>query len=338
MFRSSLLYASQHSNPLYPLEGIENIPIGFLGGFIISLCLHSISDHENIFSGLCPSRSTPNFPRIFGLPPRHCAFREFDGTLVRHGKYVFLDVLWLAKVLKPLLNHKDEEAYNGSLKLGDTGDTCITLSDQLDIASWGRLKKEGILEPRLARALWPDDLSEYLLPTLVSLGLAFSLGDDARNDPAGGLVVLLRLEPSRPARVGKEMDRIRADAASTFTAKWEFFLGVPPGAIEKVLTRCCGMGGVRMFWRFGVFLHSSFGDGGGSGGRFAAALEYSSRGNRLTADLFGDISNPAPWAALSYVMSIVRSMLLEFPGLACKGSLGCPLHGDAMPLTFTVSL
>ncbi|CAN0198641.1 unnamed protein product, partial [Scytosiphon promiscuus] len=29
------------------------------------------------------------------------------------------------RILKPLLNHKDQESYNGSVKLGDTGDTCI---------------------------------------------------------------------------------------------------------------------------------------------------------------------------------------------------------------------
>ncbi|CAN0256450.1 unnamed protein product, partial [Scytosiphon promiscuus] len=53
------------------------------------------------------------------------SIREFDGSLVRHEMFIFLDVVWLARVLKPLLNHKDEESYNGSVKLGDTGDTCI---------------------------------------------------------------------------------------------------------------------------------------------------------------------------------------------------------------------
>lgn len=267
------------------------------------------------------------------MPPRRRACREFDGSLVRHEMFVFLDVVWLARVLKPLLNHKDEESYNGSVKLGDTGDTCITLRDPLDIASWCRLKGEGILEPRLAQAMWPAGLSEYVLPTLLSLGLAFSLG----NDPAGGLVVLLRLKSGRPARVGKVMDTFRSKNAPVFTASWKFFLGVPPGAIEKVLTRCCSIGGVRAFWRFGVLVHGSFGDGGGSSGIFAVVLEYSSIGNELTAQCYGDVSNPAPWVALSYAISAVRVMLLEFPGLRSKGSLRCPQHGDAMPLTTTVS-
>ncbi|CAN0252568.1 unnamed protein product, partial [Scytosiphon promiscuus] len=94
-----------------------------------------------------------------------------------------------------------------------------------------------------------------------------------------------------------------------------FFLGVPPGAIEKVLTRCCSIGGVRVFWRFGVLVHGSFGDEGGSSGIFAVVLEYSPSGNELTAQFYGDMSNPAPWVALSYVISAVRSILSEFPGL-----------------------
>ncbi|CAN0189484.1 unnamed protein product [Scytosiphon promiscuus] len=257
------------------------------------------------------------------------SIREFDGSLVRHEMFVFLDVVWLARVLKPLLNHKDQESYNGSVKLGDTGDTCITLRDPLHIALWNRLKEEGILEPRLAQAMWPAGLSEYVLPTLLSPGLAFSLGDD----PAGGLVVSLRLKSVRPARVGKVMDTFRSKNAPVFTASWKFFLGVPPGAIEKVLTRCCSIGGVRVFWRFGVLVHGSFGDEGGSSGIFAVVLEYSPRGNELTAQLYGDVSNPAPWVALSYVISAVKFMLLEFTGLRSTGSLRCPQHNDAMPLT-----
>ncbi|CAN0376536.1 unnamed protein product, partial [Ectocarpus sp. 4 AP-2014] len=65
------------------------------------------------------------------------------------------DVVWLSRILKPLLNHKDTETFEGFVKLGDNGDSCITLRDQVDIASWRRLKSEGILEPRLAHVIWP---------------------------------------------------------------------------------------------------------------------------------------------------------------------------------------
>ncbi|CAM9389199.1 unnamed protein product [Ectocarpus fasciculatus] len=251
--------------------------------------------------------------------------REFDGSLVRHEKFVFLDVIWLARILKPLLNHKDQRTSRGRVYLGDTGDSRITLHDQSDIASWYRLKNEGVLEPRLACAMWPDGLSEYVLPTLASLGFTFPLEDD----PEDGLVVLLRLEPNRPESVGKVIDTFCSGLTPAFNASWKIFLGVPPGAVEKVLTRCCGLGGVRTFWRYGVLVH------GGLGVQderrtFAVVLEYSSTDNELTAQIFGDISTPAAWVALSYVMSAVRLMLVDFPGLHWEGSLMCPQHGDAM--------
>ncbi|CAM9482299.1 unnamed protein product, partial [Ectocarpus sp. 13 AM-2016] len=253
------------------------------------------------------------------------SIREFNGSLVRHEKFVFLDVVWLARILKPLLNHKDQRTFDGLVKLGDTGDTRITLDDSSDIASWGRLKIEGVLEPRLAYAMWPDGLSEYVLPTLVSLGLTFPL----EGDPDDGMVVLLRLEPNRPESVGEVIDTFCSGLTPAFSASWEIFLGVPPGAVEKVLTRCCGLGGVRTFWRYGVLVHGGLGDLDGRG-VFAVVVEYSSNNNELTAQIFGDISTPAPWVALSYVMSAVSLMLVDFPGLRWKGSLKCPQHGNEM--------
>lgn len=82
--------------------------------------------------------------------------REFDGTLVRHETFVFLDVIWLTRILKPLLNHKDTELFDGKVFLGDTGDTGIILDDEGHIEAWNRLKQEGVLEPDLARVMWPD--------------------------------------------------------------------------------------------------------------------------------------------------------------------------------------
>ncbi|CAM9727538.1 unnamed protein product, partial [Ectocarpus fasciculatus] len=233
------------------------------------------------------------------------SIREFDGSLVRHDAFVFLDVVWLAEILKPLLNHKDEETFDGSVKLGDAGDARTTLDAPSDIVSWHRLKREGILEPRLAKAIWPAGLSDYVLPTLALLGLTFPL----ENDPADGLVVLLRLDPGRPERVRKVVDTFRSGLAPALTASWKIFLGVPPGAVEKVLTRCCNLGGVRTFWRSGVLVHGCLGDRDESG-TFAVVVQYSSSGNELTAYVYGDRSNPAPWTALSYVGSAVRSMLL----------------------------
>ncbi|CAM9663253.1 unnamed protein product, partial [Ectocarpus sp. 12 AP-2014] len=107
------------------------------------------------------------------------------------------------------------------------------------------------------------------------------------------------------------------------------FLGVPPGSIEKVLTRCCTLGGVQTFWRYGVLVHGGLGVED-EHRTFAVVVEYSSTENELVAQVFGGISTPGPWMAMSYVMSAVSLVLVDFPGLRWKGSLTCPQHGDGM--------
>ena len=256
--------------------------------------------------------------------------REYQGSIVRHGAYVFLDVAWLATILKPLLNHRDgEDPFSGSLSLGDTG---ITLETDEHIASWKRLKHSGVLEPALARVLWPNGLSEYVLPTLDSLGLTHPLDGDS----AGGLVVLLRLGKERPEGVGKELDDFRHDHRAVLSATWKVFMGVPPGAIEKVLARCCGIGVLRTFWRFGVLIQGGF-DAVAAVKTFALLIEYSHDKTELDMKVYGDICTAAPWAALSHGLSVVREMCLEFPGLRWRASLRCPQHDEDMQISNAVS-
>ena len=256
--------------------------------------------------------------------------REHEGSLVRHAAYVFLDVTWLAKILKPLLNHRDtEDSLRGSLSLGDTG---ITLSDD-DIAFWKRFKETGILKPQLARALWPDGLSDYVLPTLKSLSLAHQLDDDVSE----GLVVLLRLGEERPPDVGRELDHFQDKHTPALSVTWENLMGVPPGAIEKLLVRCCGIGSLRIFWRFGVLIQGCLG-GGIAGKTFALLVEYAHERNEIDMKVYGNIGNAAPWVALSLGISALRTTCLEFPGLPWRASLKCPQHHHQdMPIRKAVS-
>ena len=86
--------------------------------------------------------------------------REFDGTIVRRETFVFLDVVWLTRILKPLLNHKDFERHDGSVFLGELDDTGIVLTKEEDIDSWNRLK--GCL---LYTSPSPRDLSTSRMPS-----------------------------------------------------------------------------------------------------------------------------------------------------------------------------
>ncbi|CAN0315441.1 unnamed protein product [Ectocarpus sp. 6 AP-2014] len=252
--------------------------------------------------------------------------REHEGSLVRHETYVFLDVTWLAQILKPLLNHRDDEdPLRGDVSLGDTG---ITLKEDKHIASWNRLKGHGVLEPELAGVLWPDGLSDYVLPTLDSLGLTYPLDDDS----AEGLVVLLRLDEERPEDVGRELDDFRRDHTAVLSVKWKNFLGVPPGAIEKMLTRCCRLGTLRTFWRFGVLVQGSLG-GGMAAKTFALLIEYSYDKCEVDMEVYGSISTAAPWAALSFGISVFQAVCSEFPGLRWRASFKCPQHEQDMQIS-----
>lgn len=238
---------------------------------------------------------------------------------------------WLAKILKPLLYHRDVENFCGSLSLGGTG---ITLDDEEHIVSWKRFKETGVLKPALADVLWPDGPSDYVLPALASLVLAHPLDGNSGD----GLVVLLRLGQERPKGVGKELDDFRrVHTAVVLNVTWKIFLGVPPGAIEKVLTQCCSIGALRTFWRFGVLIQGGLGKVS-PGKTFAFLIEYSQETSEIDMKVYGDIGKAAPWAALSFGVSVVRTMCSDFPGLRWRASLSCPQHDQDMPISKAMSL
>ncbi|CAM9393730.1 unnamed protein product, partial [Laminaria digitata] len=255
------------------------------------------------------------------------SIREFEGTVVRHESFVFLDVVWLTRILKPLLNHKETKRSDGKISLGDTGGTPIILEESRHVECWNRLKEAGILEPELARIMWPS-IFQYVLPTLASLGLTFPL----ESDPAEGLVVLLRLGEERPDTVGNAIDAFLLKHSAVLNVRWECFLGFPPGAIEKVLARCCRIGSVQTFWRFGVLVQGALSGSEGTGS-FALVLEYSSDPNQLDLKVYGDICTVAPWAALAYAISTVKVMAMDFPGLTTRAFVGCPEHGQDMVIS-----
>ena len=278
-----------------------------------------------------------------GIPPPMChtprghhvgadVRREFDRTVVGPETFVFLDVVWLTKILKQWLNHKESERRGGSAFLVNTRDTGIVLTKEEDIDSWNRLKDEGVLEPALARVMWPV-LFEYVVPTLASLGLTFP----PEVDPAEGLVVLLRLGTDRPLSVGEGIDEFRSEHSSVLDAHWTFFCGVPLGAIEKVLTRCCRIGTVQTFWRFGVLVNGRLNGNDGSGSLFLV-LEHSSGSNELDMKVYDDICTTAPWTARAYAISAVRIITVDFPGLRSRASLKCPEHKHITRMTITVRL
>ncbi|CAN0487244.1 unnamed protein product, partial [Laminaria digitata] len=137
--------------------------------------------------------------------------------------------------------------------------------------------------------------------------------------------------------VGEDIDEFRSRHSAVLDVRWTFFCGVPPGgAVEKVLTRCCKIGTVQTFWRYGVLVQGALNDDEGSGS-FALVLEYSSDSNELDMKVYGDICTTAPWAALAYAISAVRIIAVEFPGLRSRAHLKCPQHNHTTRMTITTS-
>lgn len=229
-------------------------------------------------------------------------FRGSEGGLVVYGAFVFFDVDWLAKVLKPLLAEKSVSS-DGHLFLGG--------KEVHSSTSLRKFEDEGILEPGLAKELWGEEAAPHVLGTLESAGLTFPRAGDTR----AGLVVLLRLPKDRPRRVGIKIQEFLENKTEEedgqIKAACTFYGGVPPGFIERLLTRCCHLGTCDPFWRFGVLIQSEPEE------LFSVILQYNETESvgKLILEAFGDCTTPEPWAAMSACLSVVVQMLSEFPGM-----------------------
>lgn len=255
--------------------------------------------------------------------------REYEGTVLPLGDYVFLDVDWLAKVLEPVLNHKGIEGRGGARVFGD-----VEITEQWQGYSLQRLEAKGILEQRLAAFLWPG-YTEHVLAALARIGLTFPLP----GDEAGGLVVPLRLPETRPPYVGQELTNFSDRHQKSLTMHWKMPYGVPPGGIERIISRCARLGAASLFWRFGALVRveavPEVNDEGGVGvDPSFFMLEYNLYRQELEIGVWGDLTMVAAWATLSYVLTVVRDMTLQFPGLRWEAFLGCPDHpGEVMNIS-----
>lgn len=235
------------------------------------------------------------------------------------GTYVFLDVDWLAKVLEPLLNHKGIEEKDVARVFGD-----VEVTEQWQEYSLRKLTDEGILEQRLAAFLWPG-YREHVLAALERVGLTFPCPGDDGN----GLVVPLRLPETKPLHVGQLLANFRDDhGQKSLTMHWKMLHGVPPGGVERIVSRCSHVGAASLFWRFGVLVRVGPAQEGDDDrvGRAWFMLEYDRYGQELVIEVWGHLAKAAAWATLSYVSAVVREMTLQYPGLRWEAFLGCPDH------------
>ncbi|CAM9736506.1 unnamed protein product, partial [Hapterophycus canaliculatus] len=249
--------------------------------------------------------------------------RGAEGGLVVYGLYVFFAVHWLADVLKPLLSTRLVTS-DGRTTLGGKEMPASAIN-----ASLARFERKGILEPALADELWGKETAPHVLKTLESAGLTFPRA----GDECGGLVVLLRLPKERPEHVGIKIDDFRREKTEGgrdggIKAVCTFLRGVPPGFIERLLTKCCHLGACDPFWRFGVLIEA--------GDLFSAILEYRESDGlvgKLTLEVSGDCTTAGPWGGMSACLSVVVQLLSGFPGMSAAAEMECQRHlSDSIPL------
>lgn len=241
----------------------------------------------------------------------HASHGEYEDRVLRQESFVFLNVVCLAKILKPLFSHKFKED-NGDIIVDMDGERPIVLSTGDQKNSWRRLREKGILDLELANILWPNGLSDVVLPIVKKMDLEFPLGTDDTK-----LVVMQRLPCWHPKDVENTLYRFRKDNHPTLEGSWRLFRGVPPGVIENVLTRCCSLGDTHTFWRLGVLVKVHL------DGNFALVLEFIDN-EKLNIEVYGSPESVGPWMVLSFAMSVTLSKMIEFPGLKHEAKLRCP--------------
>lgn len=267
------------------------------------------------------------------FPPPACS--DFAGHTLRidGGDGIFLDVVWLSKVLKPILNHKlKDETFDNNLS---------PMRDDL--------VENGVLRLQFARHLWRDFIghaalqSKKMLVTtalfgvLVDLGIALPLGRTALsthasliNAPAD-MLVIMRLEETDNVSQRNRIDRLSAQMPQgdqEVTFKWRFGFGGPPyGFVERLMASCHVLGEVERSscWKYGaVFKSGAITSKAGRTARlYTLALSYDDQRKVLTARIFGPLRCDRVWVVSRFVASAMVNLSKDWPGVWWEGWTEC---------------
>lgn len=276
------------------------------------------------------------------FPPPACS--DFAGHTLRvdGGDGIFLDVVWLSRVLKPILSHKLQDETFGS-----------DLSPMRD-----DLVENGVLRWEFALHLWSDfighaalqskeiTVADALFGVLVDLGVALPLGHTTLStnaNPASpaaqgnnsstppDMLVIMRLEEtcndSQRSRIsGLAAEMPLGDQKLTF--KWRFgFAGPPHGLLERLMASCHVLGEVEKSscWRYGaVFKSGAITSKAGRTARlYTLALSYDGQEKVLTASVFGSLNSDSLWAVSRFVASGMVNLSRDWPGVWWEGWAEC---------------
>ena len=266
-------------------------------------------------------------------------FSEFAGQilLIEDGKGIFLDVVWLSKLVTPILSHKLKDKHFPSTALGTMRDDLV---------------QDKILRWAFARHLWTEILSHpslqldegvahALYSVLIQLGVILPLGTTIRATNEWGtlqgwqsmhgasthppdMLVLMRLgEIPNEEQLGSHTTAPVGDASEAIL-KWEFdSAGAPYGLVERIIASCHKIGVTErgLCWRYGAIFR-----GGQMSHLITTAIRYDTTAHLLMVRVIGRLDNLRVWASLRYVASAVVILSKEWPGAILRGSPVCPEH------------
>ena len=269
-------------------------------------------------------------------------FSEFAGQVLRidSDEGIFLDVVWLSKVLSPILSHK----------LHPEDFPTIALKMQRD-----SLVHRGVLLWDFAQHIWRDVLTpeskrrviESLFRVLLKLGVILPLGRPAfLSDRSGSrashgdeeskdMLVIMRLpeECSDEQRraIDTSVENVRQDCREV-KFKWEFDAAKAPyGLVERLISSCHVIGEVEqdLCWRYGALFSSP--EMAWRDNRQVRLYKFLIRYHErmLSLRMIGPLSDDRVLAALRYVASAMVVLSMEWPGVQWEGWLDCPNHPKA---------
>ncbi|CAN0383216.1 unnamed protein product [Ascophyllum nodosum] len=265
---------------------------------------------------------------------------EFAGQILRidSDEGIFLDVVWLSKVLSPILSHKlhAEDFLTTALKR------------QRD-----SLVRRGVLRWDFVQHIWRDVLApakqgskgrvvESLFRVLLKLGVILPLGRQAvlsdrrgSHTSHGDMLVIMRLPEECSDEQRRAIDssvvNVRQDCQEV-KLKWEFDAAQAPyGLVERLISSCHVIGEVEqdLCWRYGALFTShqrTWGDNR-SVRLYKFVISYDNC--MLSLRMIGPLSNDRVLDALRYVASAMVVLSMEWPGVRWEGWLDCPNHPKA---------
>eukprot|EP00752_Nemacystus_decipiens_P006448 g5808.t1 len=294
--------------------------------------------------------------------------RAFSGTVISHDDFVVLDVMWLAGVLKPILDHRGVmEDKKGRQVFADRELGTASLEVWAD-----ELVHDGILRRGFARFLWslkeqategaddphemePAKFEEILeeigvtiplpeTPSITSIdegAESKSTGDGNSGSCVDGvdLLVIMRLPLVADEKSRKELARQVAlngcddiDGKSSLKAVFKFdHAGAPHGLPERVmaLSHKIGVFSPEARWRLGgLFLLHDSGTGNGE--TSSMILEYEKKSKSFGIEALGQ--SPTHMEAMQFVISALFQVARGFPGAGWKGWMECGMRHDGQKM------